>query len=114
LHLQSDFVQGGSNPFSLTVPFDTPFFYDPRKGKLLIDFFTYEGVGIKTDQDGGGDSWTTYGTLNTSQASFPSGSLPASFTVMPIPEPSTFYLLIALIPVLGFRYCRRHWTYVPY
>jgi hypothetical protein len=108
LHLTSDFVRGGINPFSLTIPFNTPFNFDPRKGNLLLDIFTYQGASVLTDF-GGRNSWSLLGSLDSTVAPVSAdGAFVASFNIIPIPEPGTWLLLLALIPLWGIRSTRRN------
>jgi len=106
LHLTSDFVPKGINPFSLTIPFKTPFNFDPKKGNLLLDFFTYQGAPVKTDF-GGPNSWTLLGSVDSTVAPVTaSGAFVASFNIIPIPEPETWLLLLAFIPFWLIRSTR--------
>ncbi len=96
-----------AKPFSIRLAFQTPFYYNPRAGNLLLDFssvfgpFSYGMDAFANDRVVAvvGGTSTTIGTLG--------GRLGPviELTYTPVPEPSTTMLCLAvlLLHLLGRR-----------
>ena len=96
----------GPNEFSLRVPFENEFLYNPHDGDLLLDFFIYDQAGQRVVVEFGGG-----GGLLTGEIGVPEGHLGAAIPAMqlsfrPVPEPGTMILLVS--GVLAFFLFRRN------
>jgi hypothetical protein len=102
---------GGPNTFESGVRFTTPFFYDPAQGNLLLDVRNYFGAAtspfdaVNSPGDPvsslfalGADS--TSGTLSTV-------GLVTLFVIDPVPEPSTWALVVSGLIVFALSVCTR-------
>jgi len=87
-------------PFSVRIPFTTPFVYDRSFGNLLLDIITYRSGNVVV-------AWNAAGIPADSISSVLSGSnlaeglettygLVAQFEYQPIPEPRTMLLLVVV------------------
>jgi hypothetical protein len=92
---------GVVSPFNVVITFDTPFYYNPAFGNLLMDVRNFGG-GLTTQFDSsnntdGTSRVTTYTGLDVNS---PTGyvadttALVTQFTFQPIPEPTTASLLV--------------------
>jgi hypothetical protein len=96
----TDLPDFSPNPFDLKLVFSRPFFYDPSKGSVLINFtssgdFT-SGVAVDLHSHGRPD----VGWVGNTGA-----SLVTQFDVTPVPEPNAFILL--LFGALALRVARK-------
>ena len=96
--------------FSVFIPFDKPFFYDPSQGNLLVDVLNFEAPGF-IDSAGPfagvfkmGDSISVVSAHDVAAASGIAGTsgLTTAFVVEPIPEPSTLMFLAVASPLIFF------------
>jgi hypothetical protein len=98
---------GNPNPFSIRIPFTTPFFYNPNTGSLVVDFLVHQGFRVGAALDVTPDSnpkamAAAAGLFDSPKASFVTrgGGYIAAFEVVPIPEPSPSILLLVGISTL--------------
>jgi hypothetical protein len=100
--------------YGIRIPLQTPFLYDPSQGNLLMDFWNFQTVPTPANGvyvaafarapvlqayfAGAGDA----AAVNASTATI--GSLFTRFTVTPVPEPSTWALMVSAIA--GLLYAR--------
>jgi hypothetical protein len=105
---------GTAKQFDLTIPFTTPFYYDPRAGNLLFDFQVFSAGPPSLQEDAVAGSPITSSVFFNGSATNPTGTLLATFglvnqfTVQPVPEPSTFFLVsLAVLGLLGPAWRRR-------
>jgi hypothetical protein len=97
--------------FGVHIPLQTPFFYDPSRGNLLMDVRNYVTIPAKPfgyplliAEGTLNDSVSTVAAFDVNSPNAPfsgTGGLVTAFTVTPIPEPSTVSLLIICITALG-------------
>jgi hypothetical protein len=101
---------GSTAPFSSTFSFQTPFYYTPAQGNLLIEFAGVAGdaalPGAMDAQSTAGDSvsWV-YALNNLASSGTPSTlGLITRLQVSPVPEPATWVLsLLGLAASLIFK-----------
>lgn len=115
---------GGFTGFHVSFSFlDTPFYYNPANGNLLLDFRIYQGIGDVGVPQGVaildafnvvGDSVSSvYGfglTLPTS-GQVSSLGLATAIRVIPVPEPSTVTLLavgLLFVGGMGWKRMKKH------
>jgi hypothetical protein len=108
LSLSSSFVPGGPNPFSLRIPFQKRFLYDPRQGNLLFDLFVYKRAPGPIHIDAAGNNLVG-GLIFEPGYQFGSQS-PGDAWIMqlvftPAPEPSTGTIVFGAI-LLGALFRR--------
>ncbi len=93
------------NPFSVVIPLQNPFAYDPRAGNLLIDT-SYQratgGPGVVLDTTGDRSIASNIGPLPT-VASYRDSGLVLQLTFTAVAEPSTLALLGVAALVFGAR-----------
>lgn len=101
------FAQGGTSPrlFQITIPFTTPFFYDPSRGNLSMIFFTSPGsVSIELDAQLAADDSVGRVFGDGLNGAVDTLGLVTRFDVTPVPEPSTIVLFlisaVVVLPVL--------------
>lgn len=86
---------GARNPFDLVVPFNRPFDYDPRKGSLAVDLWTYQGPSdqtIRVDAGGPGGG-AIFGSIGDAQAIVGLPQLVIQLQFTAVPEPAALALL---------------------
>lgn len=95
-------VSGGSvNPFALPLMFETPFFYDPAKGDLLMDYKIDGGFGnFVFDSHELGRPVGNFGPINGRVASTRVTDHIITQFVFDVPEPSTFVLSVIPLGLL--------------
>jgi hypothetical protein len=94
------FDSGGE--FGISIPLQTPFYYDPERGNLLMDIWNYntaphpsggtygiEWQGTFSESVGGLSSLDAAATIGNTYG----GGMIIRFTVTPVPEPSSWLLL---------------------
>ena len=94
-------------PFELSIPFSTPFLYDPSKGNLSLYMVTSSGpTNLTLDaQFAAGDSvGRVYGGFSTTGAADTLGLI-TRLDVTAIPEPSPTALLLTAVFALGLSRC---------
>lgn len=104
------FFSTGSSPqaFEMLISFANPFYYDPRAGNLLMDIRNYSGghtFGSMSGEFAVGDPVSrVLGRIDSPSADILSDSfgLVTAFSVTPVPEPSSWFLLLAGGLPLGF------------
>ena len=81
----------GPNEFSIRIPFESEFFYNPHDGDLLLDFFVYREPGQRVVLErGGSGGGTMIGGIGDPIAANGSPAIPAIQLVFrPVPELST-------------------------
>ncbi|HTG42988.1 MAG TPA: hypothetical protein VK633_00530, partial [Verrucomicrobiae bacterium] len=77
---------GPVNPFSLSIPLSSSFYYDPRKGGLTVDVFSFQNTFPLLLVDSGSSSGVS-GAINSDFGRV-SSHLVMEFTYTAIPEPS--------------------------
>lgn len=97
MHVKGEIVPGQSpQPFSVEIPFETPFLYDRSWGNLLLDIVTYANTAVTAGFDAAeiqGDSVSSnMGTSLDRGTPFTIGMV-AQFDYQPVPEPATAFLL---------------------
>ena len=96
----------GANPFDLVVTFTSSFFYDPRRGSLAIDLWTYrEPIGPSAIDTGGPDDFgitatSLSGVQNLNEGRFLDAPI-IQVRYSAIPEPSTLSLGILGLLILA-------------
>lgn len=99
------------NPFTLFFTFAQPYYYDPSKGNLLLDVINIGGQPLAgldaVDISGDGVSRVCYRDFGTQIP--PSGTVDTKglvtiFSIVPVPEPSTWVLMGMGAVVLVWRY----------
>jgi hypothetical protein len=114
---------GGYSFFDLFFNFrEHPFYYNPAKGNLLLDFRIYEGFDVQLPPPAGvpfdaydiaGDSVSSVygiGAAMPLSGTVSSLGLPTRFVVTPVPEPSTLSLVLsglAFLVALAWRRTRK-------
>lgn len=102
-------VAGGgqsTNPFSDPLVFDTPFFYDPLEGDLVLDWRINGGVGSAIfDSQEQGMAVANVGPIDGSSGSFTVSDHVITEFVFDVPEPSSGAL--GAFGVFGVLLCRR-------
>jgi hypothetical protein len=92
----------GPSSFSLSFKFDTPFYYRPEAGNLVVDFRVFGG-GILSDYVSMPISQTMYYLFEQVQGvAIVDGGPPLEFGYTLVPEPSTFFLFSTSACVLLF------------
>jgi PEP-CTERM motif len=105
-----DRQNGGAD---IIITFDTPFFYDPREGNLLLDIFNFGGGSSSPFNANRAANDTTSSVYSAGSVNDSSGipntiGLVTIFTVTPVPEPSSLVLIgLAVSLAAGFHF-RRH------
>lgn len=98
LRLSAVQATGEPQPFFLQVSFDQPFLYNPADGNLLLDVRTVGGsTGGNNFYDASAftdDSIACVANAQGSDFGFSEPALITAFFVTPIPEPSTWVLLL--------------------
>ncbi len=113
-------VNGGTAPFDITIHFTTPFYYDPSRGNLLMDFNVYSGAASPTNLELDGvldstDSVSRVLTLGNATATTASvvdtlGIVTQFSTAALVPEPSAG-LLIGAALLLSFLVRKGNWIW---
>jgi hypothetical protein len=98
--------------YGVRIQFQTPFYYDPSQGNLLMDFRNYEtlpspSTGRYLVNFASGFVPSVWGTgagnvAATRGSSVSPGGIFTRFTVTPVPEPSTWLLLLTGVAALAF------------
>lgn len=116
----------GNNIFDISIPFTTPYLYDPTQGNLLVGVSDINGsvpfIGFAAGGSillsryynnilGDAPNISTevgYGlATNFSSVSNPT---PAPFPELPVPEPKTYVMMLAGLSLVGFMARRRNKT----
>jgi hypothetical protein len=89
---------GTAKQFDITLPFTTPFDYDPSAGNLLFDFQVFSAGSPSLIEDGVNGSAFTQAVFFNGSATNPTGTVLAfglvtQVTAQAVPEPSTFALV---------------------
>jgi len=103
--------------FGISIPLQTPFYYDPQRGNLLMDIWNYDTI---PDPGGYGINWqgtwsdsvsglSTVRNAGELSGALYDGGMITRFTVIPVPEPSPWLLLVVGMAVIVlFRvFCSR-------
>ena len=105
LLLKSMWNSTGPNEFSIRIPFDNEFVYNPNEGHLLLDFFIYRAPGQRVVVEPGGGDALLIGSINSPTATDVGvGGAAMQITYVPVPEPGVLGLLAAA--VIAFRLLR--------
>ncbi len=108
LLLRGDYFQDQSvQSLTTYIGFTQPFFWNPQDGNLLLDVRNYLGVrtsvfdAVDLPND---DVAAVYGLVGDTRGTLTSAGLVTGLhvTLMPIPEPSTFALLMVGLIAFGF------------
>jgi len=102
-------LPGQANPFEIGISFTTRFFYDPAQGNLLLDVRNFMGAAT-TPFDAVNAAGDSVSSLFAAGVNSPSGTLSTlglvtRFEIDPVPEPSTWALLIT--GLAAFALCQR-------
>lgn len=116
----------GNNVFDISIPFTTPYLYDPTKGNLLVGVSDINGsvpfMGFAAGSSillsryynnilGDAPNIATevgYGlATNFTSVSNPT---PAPFPELPVPEPETYGMMLAGLSLIGFMARRKNKT----
>jgi len=103
------FVDTGLEQFGIHVQLQQPFVYDHQAGNLLVDIRNYitippppSGIYSLDGEATFGDSVSVVaGDVNATSGFVGTGGLVTRFTVIPVPEPKTFLLLVLAILMFG-------------
>jgi hypothetical protein len=94
-------------PFELRIDFDTPFFYNPKAGSLLVDFFIHTGIGLVPALDAPAFPQDqvmaiTVGDPNalTGNATI-GGGVVTQFQIEAVPEPSVVVLFVLGVSLIA-------------
>ena len=106
---------GDPTGFGVFIQFDTPFFYNPAQGNLLMDVRNIEAPGVAESAGSfagvnkPGDSISSVAARNVvaMSGSTVTSGLTTAFVVEPIPEPSTITLLTLALPLIFFAVRRK-------
>ena len=101
--------------FSVFIPFDQPFFYDPAQGNLLMDVRNIEAPGFVNSAGSFaairkfGDSISSVAARDVAATSGSAGTggMTTAFVVEPIPEPSTLMLMVVALPLIFYAVRRK-------
>lgn len=107
IHIKTTYQPGTINPFSVKIPFETPYHYDPQNGNLVIDFRFFQGENITMDMAVGDDHRRLTGTLGMEMIGGFGGAPAALFQFTPVPEPRALYLAGVGLAISFFLWRRR-------
>jgi hypothetical protein len=104
---------GNTRQFDITLPLQTPFYYDPSAGNLLLELqvFSVSGEALRRDGVIGDPTVRTVrfvGSPTADSGTVVDFGFVFQITGQPVPEPSTFTLLsLGALGLLGYAWQRR-------
>ncbi len=95
----------GLKPFDALIPFESPFFYDPRNGNLLLDVTAPIGAnGLYFDMFQSSNVASILGGIGTNSGLLAGDvALVLQFNYVPVPEPSILAICTVFVGALFFQ-----------